>query len=542
MPTVASPAPQVRLVTRWDQLAARIRSAALAHYIHALVVTMDDFFARCGLERGMDLSLAVGLLPDGKVLARAELSPNSLPQAVVAEFLDQVRELARPPVRGGPVAFVVQALLAGGRPDRIGPALPDKVPTDFATDMEKAEAACAPPRPALWSRALAGCRRALTTLHDVVFPRPVVKPAASEDCGLQEEFRTFERLTEMIAAQPHFANPYLWRAQLQQNERRYDGAIVDYDEYLARKPADTEARFNRGICHHSSGSREKALADYSEAISCDPRAAAVHMRRAWLYAELGAWEPAEQGATAAAEIDPYEPEWFLGRARMLATQGKFDAALADLDRTLQLDPHHVDAIVVRAMVYRDRPKTEEQIVPDWEAAITAFSAALHLDRNLVAAYANRGQLRQQTGDLEGALDDCNQALRLDPELGLAYAVRGHVRLRRGEPRQAIADCGEAIRLGTDGWLVQLTLADALLGENESEDALAACDAALKLSPQHAGALLLRARCADADGLVRCGPRRRFDSDRPVPAWNWRRMPCAATCMAFAAIPRRRSQT
>ena len=43
-PITALPSPQVDLLTPWNEAAPRIRSVALSHYVHALVVTIEDFF------------------------------------------------------------------------------------------------------------------------------------------------------------------------------------------------------------------------------------------------------------------------------------------------------------------------------------------------------------------------------------------------------------------------------------------------------------------------------------------------------------------
>jgi tetratricopeptide (TPR) repeat protein len=520
-PTPAVPAPQVQLLTPWSQAAARIRSAALSHYVHALVAMTGDYFAEHKPDQGMDLCLAVAVLPEGAALVHGELSPNALPQSGLAEFLDQVQTLPHPPVRGGPVALVVRFPVMGGRQDRLKAGLRNNVPAGFISVLKRAESyfAARLPRPGFWARTIAGCRRALATMRHALSPPAPAKPTPGNDFSLKEEDRTVERLTEMAAKNPHCSKIYLWRAQLHRQQESYEAAIADYSEYLSHNPDDAQAYFERGICHHASSSREKALADYNEALRHNPQAAVVLMRRAWLYIELEALERALQDATAATEIDPWEPEWLLGRAKLFAAGGKFDLALADLDQALQLDPHHMEALFIRAMVYRDRPCPQEQAQADCKLAIAGFTATLFLDRNHVPAYAHRAEMRRHTGDLDGAMADCDQAIRRSPQYGFPYAIRGHVHLCQGDRRQAIDDCTEAVRLGTDGWLVQLTLADAHLGENELDEALAACEAALKLSPQHPGGLLLRAKTQMQMGLLDAAVDDASAAIDAAPAWH-----------------------
>jgi len=521
VPTTAPPLARFDLLTTSSEVAPRIRQSALSHYVQALVATIGEFFEEHTPPHGMDLCLAEAMLPNGKSIVRVALRPNSLTQSDFTGLLERVESLSRPTVQGGPVAFLLRQLVAGGRQPRSGPPLCDDAPAGFDLALKKAEAefAVLPPRPGFWARTRMGCRRAFSSLCDVFFPPVPVKSAPAGTCCLRPEDGTIERLTAMAEKCPHCDKPVLWRAQLYQQQQKYEAAIADYNEYLSRNTADPQAYSCRGLCHHLSGSREKALADYNEALWRDPRAAVVLLQRARLFAELGAVERALQDANAATEIDPQEPEWLLGRAKLLASQGKFDLALADLDRALQVDPHHGESLFVRAIVYRDRPSPADQVLANCKLAIAGFTSALRLNRDYVSAYAYRAEMRQRAGDLEGAMADCNQAIRLNPQFGFPYAIRGHVYYRQGDRRKAIADCAEALRLGIDGWIVQLTLADAHLGENELEEALAACDAALRLSPKHAGGLVLRAKVQMQMGLLDAAMDDATTAIGLAPAWN-----------------------
>lgn len=120
-----------------------------------------DYFAEHKPDQGMDLCLAVAVLPEGAALVHGELSPNALPQSGLAEFLDQVQTLPHPPVRGGPVALVVRFPVMGGRQDRLKAGLRNNVPAGFISVLKRAESyfAARLPRPGFWARTIAGCRR-----------------------------------------------------------------------------------------------------------------------------------------------------------------------------------------------------------------------------------------------------------------------------------------------------------------------------------------------------------------------------------------------
>ena len=105
VPTTPSPAPQVELLTPWNEAAQRIRVASLSHYIHAVVVTIEDFFVENKPAEGMDLCLAVAMLPDGESIVQAELQPNPLSPSDLTSLLNQVESLPRRRCEGGPSPF-----------------------------------------------------------------------------------------------------------------------------------------------------------------------------------------------------------------------------------------------------------------------------------------------------------------------------------------------------------------------------------------------------------------------------------------------------
>ena len=171
------------------------------------------------------------------------------------------------------------------------------------------------------------------------------------------------------------------------------------------------------------------------------------MRRAWLYFELEAFERALQDATAATEADPGSLNGFSAGPRCWPRKESSIWPWLISIGHCNWTRITFDSLFIRAMVYRDRPNPQDQILADCKLAIAGFTSALRLNRDHVPAYAHRAEMRQQLGDLEGAMADCDQAIRRDPHYGFAYAIRGHVHLRQGERRKAIADCAEAIRLG-----------------------------------------------------------------------------------------------
>ncbi len=67
-----------------------------------------------------------------------------------------------------------------------------------------------------------------------------------------------------------------------------------------------------------------------------------------------------------------------------------------------------------------------------EDAMQCYAKAVEADPDYVYAYASRGRLKQQEGDLTGALADLDRAIEISPLYGAAYHWRGLVKKALGD--------------------------------------------------------------------------------------------------------------
>jgi tetratricopeptide (TPR) repeat protein len=86
---------------------------------------------------------------------------------------------------------------------------------------------------------------------------------------------------------------------------------------------------------------------------------------------------------------------------------------------------------------------------DWDAAISAATAALSLDPANEVAYTNRAGAYAEKGLIKEAIDDCNNALNINPYYSLAYNNRGFAMERAGHLPQALADYDRSCRMGNE---------------------------------------------------------------------------------------------
>lgn len=130
---------------------------------------------------------------------------------------------------------------------------------------------------------------------------------------------------------------------------------------------------------------------------------------------------------------------------------------------------------------------------DSARALTDCNQAIGIDRNLTAAYLNRGNVYLSKSDFEHALADFNQALRLDPKNAWAYAERGNLFKSRGDVDLALGDLNEAIRLDPGYALAHFSRGDLYKDKGNIAVAMTDMNDTIRLDPNYAPAYFVRGR-------------------------------------------------
>lgn len=85
----------------------------------------------------------------------------------------------------------------------------------------------------------------------------------------------------------------------------------------------------------------------------------------------------------------------------------------------------------------------------WKNSITLYSHALHVTRDKVLVYLNRGIAYAQMGYSQRAIEDFNQAIAIRPDDTLVYFNRGITYTQWEKYQEAITDFNQVIRLKPD---------------------------------------------------------------------------------------------
>ena len=130
-----------------------------------------------------------------------------------------------------------------------------------------------------------------------------------------------------------------------QRERRFEEAIVKYDEAIRLDPSYAEAYGNRGSAYYDLGKFDQAIQNQDSAIRLDPQDAIAYYNRANAYGSLNQHRRAIQDLDSAIRLDSEFAGAMLNRGLEYANTsvGEFQRAIKDFDDVIRLEGQSLTA-------------------------------------------------------------------------------------------------------------------------------------------------------------------------------------------------------
>lgn len=219
------------------------------------------------------------------------------------------------------------------------------------------------------------------------------------------------------------ADVLLADAQAALDAQDYARALTLAEKAVAALPASSEAHRMRANARRASKDAQGALADYDRALQLDARNHRALAGRAATRLLLKDLDQALEDANRAIALRSDYAAGLSIRADVLIARKQFPEAIRDLDESLRLNPKNPHALLSRG--------NARYALRDYRRAIEDYDACERLDGKLLAVHYNRGLARQALGDA-GAERDFTRAIELGHRTAEAYARRGGVRLDRGD--------------------------------------------------------------------------------------------------------------
>ncbi len=190
----------------------------------------------------------------------------------------------------------------------------------------------------------------------------------------------------------------------------YQGAVDDFDRFLAIDPSTTIVLQLRGEAKFQLADHAGAVADYSTALEASPDNPELYYLRGFARAEQADWQGAVADFTVVMDLPPLDGMDFdkrdvalLRRANVKLRAGDHQGAQGDCDLAIERDANDLEAHFIRAQA-RVAMEQFGEAVADLDIVIERYP--------LPEAIHERGLARQGLGDADGAEADFQRALEL----------------------------------------------------------------------------------------------------------------------------------
>ncbi len=221
-----------------------------------------------------------------------------------------------------------------------------------------------------------------------------------------------------------------------------------------------DAWINRGLVYNELGDYEKSISDYNKAIEIDSKCALAFNNRGYTRFKQKDYQGALEDYNKAILLNPkfqmaldnkallfqtvcikddkdFNEKYYLSLGIADVNEGNFPEAISSLDEALTLNPNSEVAYFYKAICFHSLNRTAE--------AYENYTKAIELNKNMVDAYFNRGQLLFKTNPKQ-ALDDFVSAVALDSKFIDAYYSIAAIQKNLGQYNEAIKNLDKIIEL------------------------------------------------------------------------------------------------
>lgn len=213
------------------------------------------------------------------------------------------------------------------------------------------------------------------------------------------------------------------------------GARHALDDAISLRPDYAEAYLYRALVTQEDQGLGGARADYEFALKLSPDAKEIHRFFGEALADAGEQEAAQSHYRRAVQLDPAYADVIYLLAKLLRAQGDKGEAISLLARHAELEPKGTAHHVLGEMFLEkgDHTRAEQEFALDLQSDETCYESRLNLAGLLL-----------EKGDMPGARTHYQRSLEMHPAdaralqgLGKAYLALGDHELAVGTLRQAL---------------------------------------------------------------------------------------------------------
>lgn len=235
-----------------------------------------------------------------------------------------------------------------------------------------------------------------------------------------------ELYSKAIEINTKFLDAYINRGLVNNELGDYEASLNDYDKAIELDKKCALAYNNRGYTKFKQKNYDGALEDYNKAILLNPKFQLALDNKARLFAEV-----------CMEDDKDFSEKFYLSRAIIEINEGDYTAALDDLDESIKFNPNSAIAHFYKGVAFHNLAKED--------AAYTSYTKAIELNKNMIDAYFNRGQLLLKTNPKQ-AIDDFVSAVALDSKFLEGYYALAAAQKNIGQYSNAVKNLDKIIEL------------------------------------------------------------------------------------------------
>ncbi len=286
------------------------------------------------------------------------------------------------------------------------------------------------------------------------------------------------------------------------NDKRYEGALIIYEQLIGREPDLASAYLGRGKTLFVLERYEESLGAYEKASQIDQKLVDAHFYqdKAHVLCKLERYEESLSAYDKAIRHDPLLVETYIEKAKVLLQLERYSQALLTYEQVIRLEPDEAEYYVYAGDLLVKMRRFEQ--------AIEMYEQAIKLKPDEARYYSYKGEVLLGLKRFEEALVVYDQALAsFDEQMPLVeyseyYNKKGQALLGLNRYQEALAIYEDYIQnyddINPDFYHRE---GKALFGLGQYEEALVAYDKAIRLSGIYASSELYQDKGAVHERLA-----------------------------------------
>lgn len=229
-----------------------------------------------------------------------------------------------------------------------------------------------------------------------------------------------------IKNNPEYTDAFINRGLVKNELNDFEGSIKDYDRAIELDPRCSLAYNNRGYTKYKKGDYEGALSDYNKAILLNPKLNIALDNKAKLLSEV-----------CMKDDEEFVAKYYLSLGIQEINKGNFLEGIKNIDESIKHNEKSDVAYFYKAVGYHNLNNTD--------LAYENYTKTIELNKNMIDAYYNRGQLMLKDNPKQ-ALDDFVSAVALDSKFIDSYYAIAAIQKNLGQYENAIKNLDKILEL------------------------------------------------------------------------------------------------